>query len=476
MFMNLSNINIHEVVEKTKTQLQEDKALTPALKMSIELILMVVVLLANKLGLNSQNSSIPPSQDINRKKQNKNKSDKKSGGQQGRQGKTLCQTETPDTINVILVEQESLPQGKYRDVGVMKRQVVDIDISKIITEYQAQILENAQGKRFIGKFPEGVNSPIQYGASIKAHAVYLSQYQLLPYKRIEEYFADQLNIPLSAGSLFNFNQQAADLVTSSGAEGQIKNALQNSSIMNVDETGINIDGTRHWLHGASNTQWTYFYPHQKRGKIAMDDIDIIPHFLGVLCHDHWKPYYQYTKCKHSLCNAHHIRELTRAWEQDKMQWAKALEALLKEINKVQKALPELEEATKGAYLVQYREILAQGDIECPPPDKSSRKKGQRGRLKRTKSRALLERLRAYQDDALRFMVDERVPFTNNQGENDIRMTKVHQKISGCFRSMNGAQLFCLIRSYISTCRKQQVTASYALDLLFKKKLPDIFII
>jgi len=203
--MNLSTINIHEVVEKTKAQLQEDKTITPALKMSIELILMVVVLLANKLGLNSQNSSTPPSQDINRKKQNKDKSDKKSGGQAGRKGKTLCQTDTPDTVNVILVDRKNLPRGKYREVGVMKRQVVDIDISKIVTEYQAQILEDAHGKRFIGQFPDGVNSPIQYGTSIKAHAVYLSQYQLLPYKRIEEYFSDQLNIPLSAGSLFSFN-------------------------------------------------------------------------------------------------------------------------------------------------------------------------------------------------------------------------------------------------------------------------------
>ena len=320
--MNLNSINIHEVVESTKAQLQEDKALTPALKMSIELILMVVVLLANKLGLNSQNSSIPPSQDVNRKKQNKEKSDKKSGGQKGRAGKTLIQTDKPDVVNVILVERENLPQGKYRDAGVIKRQVVDIDISKVVTEYQAQILEDAQGKRFVGKFPEGINNPIQYGASIKAHAVYLSQYQLLPYKRIEEYFADQLNIPLSAGSLFNFNQQAADLVKSSGAETQIKQALQNSAVMNVDEAGINIDGKGHWLHGASNKQWTYFSPHEKRGKIAMDDINIISHFIGVLCHDHWKPYYQYTQCGHLLCNAHHMRELTRAHEQEGMIFLK----------------------------------------------------------------------------------------------------------------------------------------------------------
>ena len=474
--MNLNSINITEIVEQTKAQLQEDKTLTPALKMSIELILVIVVMLASKLGLNSKNSSIPPSKDINREKQTKDKSDKSAGGQKGRAGKTLTQTETPDEIEVILVDRDRLPQGQYREVGFQKRQVVDIDISKVVTEYQAQILENAQGKRFVGEFPEGVNSPVQYGVGVKAHAVYLSQYQLLPYNRIEEYFADQLGIPISAGSLFNFNEQAAELVKSSGAEAIIKTALQSThQTLHVDETGINIGGKRRWLHGASTTEWTYFYPHEKRGKIAMDDADILPHFSGVLCHDHWKPYYQYTQCQHALCNAHHIRELERAWEQDGMQWAKALQTLLKDMNKQQIDNPNLDEDTKRQYLAQYQKILAEGEIECPPPDENSRIKGKRGRLKRIKSRALLERLRDYQDDVLRFLTSTAVPFTNNQGENDIRMTKVHQKISGCFRSMEGAEIFCLIRSYLSTCRKQSISASLALELLFKSQLPDIFI-
>ena len=218
-----------------------------------------------------------------------------------------------------------------------------------------------------------------------------------------------------------------------------------------------------------------FYPHEKRGKIAMDEAGILPHFTGVLCHDHWKPYYQYTQCQHALCNAHHIRELERAWEQDGMQWAKDMQTLLKEMNKAQIDNSDLDKGAKQKYREQYQKILLQGDAKCPPPDKNSRVKGQRGRLKRTKSRALLERLRDYQDDVLRFMMSTGVPFTNNQGENDIRMTKVHQKISGCFRSKQGAEMFCLLRSYLSTCRKQYVSASLALELLFKNQLPDIFI-
>ncbi len=227
----------------------------------------------------------------------------------------------------------------------------------------------------------------------------------MPYNRIEEYFSDQLDIPISAGSLFNFNKQAFDLVTSSGAQETIKNALRASmSTLHVDETGINIAGKRCWLHGASDKVWTYFFPHKKRGKDAMDDADILSHFQGILCHDHWKPYYQYTDCEHVLCNVHHLRELERSWEQDGMQWAKAMQTLLKNINTEQRDNGfTLDKTTQVNYRIAYRKILTEGDTQCPPPDEKSRKEGQRGRLKRTKSRALLERLRKFEDDVLRFM-------------------------------------------------------------------------
>ena len=170
---------------------------------------------------------------------------------------------------------------------------------------------------------EGVTKAVQYGNKLKAHAVYMSQYQLIPYKRIEEYFSEQLQIPLSSGSLYNFNNEAFEGLAN--YEEIAKDKLALSDLMNVDETGINIDGKRRWLHVASNDSWTYFFPHAKRGKEAMDAMSILPRFTGVLCHDHWKPYYRYEDCLHALCNSHHLRELTRAWEQDKQQWAKRSE-------------------------------------------------------------------------------------------------------------------------------------------------------
>ncbi|MBW2669646.1 MAG: IS66 family transposase, partial [Deltaproteobacteria bacterium] len=254
-------------------------------------------------------------------------------------------------------------------------------------------------------------------------------------------------------------------------ENQVKNQLADSDFAHADETGINIGGDGHWLHCVSNDDWTLYYPHEKRGKEAMDDMGILPRFKGILCHDHWKPYYKYD-CTHALCNAHHLRELTRAWEQDGQQWAKKLKNLLETINrKVNDAGGALDAQESEKYRLKYRAILKKGEIECPEPIRP-KKKGKRGRIKRSKSRNLLERLRDYEQDTLRFMDDERVSFTNNLGESDIRMTKVQQKISGCFRSIGGAQIFCRVRSYLSTCRKQGVKSSHALDLLFNGKLPD----
>ena len=297
----------------------------------------------------------------------------------------------------------------------------------------------------------------------------MSQYQLIPYKRIQEYFSDQLGIPVSEGSIYNFNQEAYGSLEPFEVNANEK--LAGSALLHADETGININGDRHWLHSASNDLWTNYFPHKSRGSEAMDSIGILPLFGGVLCHDHAKAYYKYS-CIHSLCNAHHIRELEGVWENDKHQWARDTKSLLEEMNRaVNEAGGVLEAGESERYRQKYRLILKNGEAECPPLTKTNRK-GKRGRVKRTKARNLMERLIEFEDDALRFMDNKIVPFTNNLAENDIRMTKVQQKISGCFRSMEGAKYFCRIRSYLSTCRKQAINLSQALQLLFRGELPD----
>lgn len=472
--MKSNNINITETVENARKLLETDPQISPALKAMVEMLLMIITLLAGKFGLNSQNSSNPPSTDPNRKKKKKTNSNNKPGGQPGRVGKTLEPVTNPDTIIPIKLDKRRLPKGTYREVGFESRQVIDIEISSVITEYRAQVLEDAQGKRYVAAFPKGVSRPIQYGQSIKAHAVYLSQFQLIPYERVADYFINEASIPISVGSLFNFNQEAYELLEEFDA--LAKQKLIQAALVHADETGINVNGKRLWLHNASNERWTYFYPHEKRGSEAMDEIGILPNFRGTLIHDHWKPYYTYEACTHGLCNAHHVRELQ--WVIDNHEhytWAKSMQDLLLEINEAVNKTENncLDDSAAQAYRLRYHQIIQTGETQMPLPFIEPTQSKKRGREKKTKERNLLERLRDFENDTLRFMVVSDVPFTNNRGENDIRMTKVQQKISGCFKSLDGAKIFCRVRSYLLTAQKHDVSPTEALKSLFAGKLPEI---
>jgi transposase len=202
--MKVSGIDIESNINNIKAQIEADNTLSPSMRTAMDLLLLIVTLLCQRLGLNSNNSSIPPSSDQNRKKNSKINSTEKSGGQKGHKGTTLPLDDNPDITHKLIVDSTLLPPGNYTDMGEEVRQVVDIEFKRVVTEYRAQILENELGQRFVAPFPQDVNSRIQYGNGLKAHAVYLSQYQLLPCERIREYFTDQLNIHLSSGSLFNF--------------------------------------------------------------------------------------------------------------------------------------------------------------------------------------------------------------------------------------------------------------------------------
>ncbi|TAJ99884.1 IS66 family transposase, partial [bacterium] len=199
------------------------------------------------------------------------------------------------------------------------------------------------------------------------------------------------------------------------------------------------------------------------GQEAMDRMGVLPYFRGVLMHDHWKPYFGY-ECIHALCNAHHLRELEAAVEFDSQKWAKKMQDLLITMrDAVEKDGGTVSKSRAIKFRKAYRKLLRLAEIECPhnPLQRAQ-----------TKSRNLLVRLRDFETETLRFLIEANVPFTNNRGENDIRMTKVQQKISGCFRSMDGAKVFCRVRSYLSTCRKNGIGPSEALRLLFDGKSPS----
>jgi transposase len=465
---------VDATVKKVQQLLAQEANLSPALRSTLEVLILVVQLLVNRLSLNSRNSSQPPSKDRfpARDKASKDGANK-PGGQPGRVGTTLIQIADPDEVKFLEVDRRGLPPGAYQDVGFERRQVFDIDIRRVVTEYRAQILQSLDGKqRFTAPFPAAVAKAVQYGNGVKAQAVYLSQYQLIPYQRVQEQFQEQLRLPISAGSVFNFNQQAYALLAQ--FEQRLIVKLLTARVLHADETGINIDGKTHWLHCLGNPQWTLYHAHAKRGMDAMIAIGVLPRYGGILVHDHWKPYFK-LDCLHALCNAHHLRELTYAHEQEQQAWAQLMIDLLLAMQQAVKAqggvLPDMQASD---YRAQYRALLKQAETECPPPEPTNTP-GRRGRPKRSKSRNLLERLLNYETETLRFMIDAEVPFTNNQGENDIRMTKVHQKISGCFRSQEGADVFCRVRSYLSTCRKHNVSATQALILLFEGSLPDFIL-
>lgn len=460
---------INKALESVEVLLKEDQSASPQMRAMMRLLVTMIRLLATKLGLHSRNSSTPPSKDPNRPRAQKAKGiRRKPGGQNGHEGTCLQKTENPDRIETIRIDRRTLPADSYVDAGFESRQVIDMEVAKVVTEFRAEVLKNPQGEQFVALFPAEITRPVQCGASVKTQAVYMSQQQLLPYDRVRDYFADQCDIPLSAGSLFNFNQEAFQRLEAFDAIAQ--QHLMRQELLHADETGINVGGKLVWLHSVSTDKWTLFFAHAKRGGDAVKAMGILESFGGILCHDHWKPYFQ-LQCQHALCNAHHLRELEWAWEQDAQQWALNMQKLLLDMrHAVEKSGGAVSEEEAQAFRRRYRAILARADGQCPPPDPKTNSGV--GRVARSKSRNLLERLRDFEVETLRFLTDPRVPFTNNQSENDIRMTKVQQKISGCFRSFEGARIFCRVRSYLSTCNKNGIAPTEALALLFSGVLPD----
>jgi transposase len=460
--------SVQSAIDNVRKLLAEDKSVTPALRAAIELLISMLSLMAERLiPRNSRNSSVPPSQDPNRPKKAKTPTGKKPGGQPGHKGAALEPVENPDKVVELKVDRGTLPAGEWKSAGVEKRQVFDVEITRVVTEYQAEILENEEGIRIEASFPPGVTMSAQYGAGVKAQAVYMSVYQMVPCDRIAEQFAGQLGIPLSPGSVCNFKENAYKRLEK--FEEWVKKKLIEAYLLHLDETGVNIAGRKAWLHACCTDKYTLLAVHGKRGKEGTDAMDIVSGTDAILLHDGWKPYYRYSGHTHALCNAHHLRELTAA-EEAGHKWAAEMKTLLINANEeVEKAGGMLDETSLKKLHKRYRVILLKGEAACPPAEEKP--EGKHGKPKKTKERNLLERLEKYEEDTLRFASDKLVPFTNNQAERDQRMAKVQQKVSGSFRSIEGARFFCRIRSYISTCQKNNFEPLLALTLLFNGHLP-----
>ena len=430
--------------------------------------------LEGRLSKNSSNSSKPPSSDGYRKpspKSLRKKSGRKSGGQKGHKGSTLSKVSIPD--RVINHSTANCSCGLCLKEGVVlseeRRQVFDIPTPRLeVTEHLVQTVECSCGKINTGIFPEGVNSPAQYGPGVRALAVYLNQYQHLPYERTCEALRDLFGCTLSQGTLQNILIECHKKLEK--PEKAIKRHIQSSEVAHFDETGLRINKKTRWVHSASTVSATHYHVHDKRGADAAVSAGILPEFKGTAVHDGWKSYMSF-QCRHGLCNAHHLRELIFIEEQFKQKWAKKVAGLLREINiSVYEAIDDgnatLEQELQEKYTKQYEQLILEAYKENPwekptgPP--------RRGRKKKSKPLNLIERLDKQQNEVLLFMNDFSVPFDNNLAERDIRMVKLRQKISGCFRDFTGAEMFCRIRSYISSARKNDIGAMEALTRAFSE--------
>lgn len=470
--MTLSDIDITATLKRAKELAASDSTLPSSVRTLLELLILIIELLVSRLNMNSRNSSTPPSQDPNRSRgkvaRAERQQKRKPGGQPGHKGETIAPISNPDRIESISVDRRTIPRGhKYTRVEDEIRQVINIVIQREVIEYRAEVLVDEKGRRYRAEFPDGVTRPVQYGASVKAEALYLSAYQLLPNHRIQEFFRDQAGIELSVGSLHNFRKEAYQRLES--FEDTARTKLRESPIAHFDETGINISGKLAWLHSASNHEWTLYGAHAQRGKAGIESLGVFPDFSGIACHDHWKPYLKYD-CIHVLCNAHHTRELTGVIENEGYRWAHEMKKLLERTQlAVKKADGQLSQRSQSAFRAQYRRIINRGEKECPMAEGEPNK---RGRTKQSKARNLLNRLRDFEEETLRFITNPLVPYTNNLAERDIRMAKLQQKISGCFKSIATAQMFCRTRGFISTCTKRNLSATQVLKDLFNGDLPD----
>jgi transposase len=433
-------------------------------KLEIESLLLKNTELQDRLAKNSQNSGKPPSTDGYEKpspKSRRKRSGKKTGGQPGHEGSTLEMSDEPDAVehhNVDICESCGNDLSEIAPDEHEKRQEVEINPEPAtVTEHQAEI-KTCPLCGYVNRadFPEHLKKPIQYGAHIKARASYFNQYHFISYERLAEVFKDCHALSISEGSFANFNQKCSENVVPTMMA--IKDLLTTGKVLQLDESGMRVNKKLNWLHVASNDKATYYEIHAKRGQEAIDAINILPQFKGTVIHDHWKPYMSYQQCKHGLCNAHHIRELTFAFERYSQTWASKLIDCLLEIKQVvddhkQQGKDKLSKRLILRYERKYSRLLREGRQELPKLPSNT--KQTRGKKKQHKVKNLWDRLRAYKKSVLLFMCDFNVPFTNNLPERDIRMCKVKSKVSGCFRSQRGAQAFCNIRSYISTTRKQK---------------------
>ena len=409
--------------------------------------------LSRRLGLDSRNSNLPPSSDMFVKKKrkpqnNRDDSNNKPGGQSGHKGSNLKFTENADEEIDYKPTECSDCKGELSKFSYVEtRQTHDIQIKKIVTNHNIYNSKCSCG--CITKANCMVPTGVSYGNDFKSFIIYLSNYMLIPLDRLTELSDNIFGVSLSEGSINNWQLSLANNLTN--YEETVKTLLLKQETLHADESGLRVNKLGMWLHVYCNSKFTYYDVHGSRGSKAFNSIGIIENYTGRLMHDCYKSYFTVgTQAIHGLCNAHLLRELKAVYEYDKLEFAKELCDLLNKIHAEVKSSKligsdSLNKWQRDLYRKAWMKLLEKGTKEVSQLEDEERQK---------QLSALLERLRSKYREYLGFMYDYKLEFTNNQAERDIRMIKLRQKISGCFRNAEYAKYFVKIRGFISTMKKQ----------------------
>lgn len=466
----IDKISVRTQVEQLKQQFEqlratgkvndETQAVMNSLLLIVELILSIF--LERKTRKNNRNSSIPSSQTD---KDTTALPTSKSTGKGKRVSGEVRNTRVVETVTISKAETCTGCGSSLEDVPCHqheRRTRIDIIFEKVAEHVDAEVKQCPNCKSTVkGEFPEDMVGQLQYGNGLKAFAIHLIVSQMVALNRVQKQIAAMIGNVIAEATLLKFVLRLYQSLEA-WEEAAIKEILEAPSI-HVDETSFRVQKKNHWIHVYSSGGTTLKLLHRKRGKEAIEELNIIPRYGGVIIHDCWASYLSYDHCGHGLCGSHLLRELTFIIDSNQYRWARNVKKLLLETcrtvaKRKEKCLTPEEYA---ALQKRYRNNLTRGEKEMPkPPEKP---KGRRGRIAKSDAHNLWERLNKHETAVLLFAKDPHVPFTNNRAERDLRMAKVKQKVSGCFRQQEYGKAYCRISSYLQTMANHGINPLVAIQ-------------